>query len=303
MTDSPENNSVVLVVDDSPETLGMLNQALENSGMTTLVALEGKQAINIAKKMQPDIILLDAIMPNMDGFETCKVIKSNHELKNIPVIFMTGLSDTDSVVKGFEVGGVDYLTKPINPIELIARMNVHLQNARNTASAQLALDSAGQNIFAVNSSGEKIWATPQVEEILNVLIKNNYLEDFHNELRNWISHNPKEGNKCRFSKDQTELVAIYQGLSVNQEHLVRLMNEKMLNENVILKDSFSITTRESEVFLWLAKGKTNREIAMILEMSPRTVNKHLEQLFKKLGVDNRTTAAGMAIECLQKIRA
>ena len=302
MADSIENKGVVLVVDDSPETLGMLNQALEKSGMTTLVALEGKQAINIAMKMQPDIILLDAIMPNMDGFETCTKIKTLHELKNIPVIFMTGLSDTENIVKGFEVGGVDYLTKPINPQELIARMNVHLHNARTTASAQLALDSAGQNVFAVNSNGEKIWATPQVEQILKRITSQDLLPIFTEELKTWISHAPTEGNKCHFSNGEIEVTAVYQGLSVSQEHLVRLVNESTLNEDTLLKDSFNTTTRESEVFLWLAKGKTNREIAMILEMSPRTVNKHLEQLFKKLGVDNRTSAAAMAIECLQKFR-
>lgn len=131
-----DSNYIVLIVDDSPDTLGMLNEALENTGMTTLVALEGKQAITIAKKLTPDVILLDAIMPTMDGFETCKHLKSIPALKNIPIIFMTGLSDTDSIVKGFSAGGIDYLTKPIKPKELIARIQAHLVNARTARSAQ-----------------------------------------------------------------------------------------------------------------------------------------------------------------------
>src|SRR5690606_38069633 len=163
------SHDLVLVVDDSPETLGMLNDALEQAGMTTLVALEGRQALNIARKMAPDVILLDAMMPNMDGFETCEFLKRDLELKNIPVIFMTGLADTASIVKGFAAGGVDYVTKPINPLELIARIKVHLNNARATRSAQAALDSTGQNLCAVNIRGELRWATPLVNQYLDRL--------------------------------------------------------------------------------------------------------------------------------------
>ena len=300
MVNLSEQSNVVLVVDDSPETLGMLNHALEKAKMTTLVALEGNQAINIAQKMQPDIILLDAIMPNMDGFETCTKIKSNAELKDIPVIFMTGLSDTESVVKGFASGGVDYLTKPINPIELIARMNVHLLNARNTKSAQHALDYTGQSVFALNQDGSKNWATPIVETLLQKILTANLIDEFYESLNNWLSHGQKEGNKYLFDKNELNIRAIYLGLSANNEYLIRLLNENDIDEFTVLKNAFNITKRESEVFLWLAKGKTNREIAMILGMSPRTVNKHLEQLFKKIEVDNRTSAAAMAIQSLNK---
>ena len=143
MVNIHQDDNLILVVDDSPDTLGMLNQAIEKANMTTLVALEGAQAIAIAKKTHPDFILLDAVMPNMDGFETCRRLKEDAELMDIPVVFMTGLSDTESIVKGFEVGGVDYLTKPINPQELIARINVHLMNARKTQSVQTALDTSG----------------------------------------------------------------------------------------------------------------------------------------------------------------
>ena len=140
----------VLVVDDSPDALSMINDALEAEGMDVLVALEGKQALTIAKRIRPDVILLDAVMPVMDGFETCRQLKQNADLADIPVIFMTGLSDTDDIVRGLEVGGVDYLVKPINPTELLARMKVHLSNARLTKSAQSALDSTGQHLFTAD---------------------------------------------------------------------------------------------------------------------------------------------------------
>ena len=95
------NQEVVLVVDDSPESLGMLNIALNTQGYTALVALNGMQALAIIEKIAPDVILLDAIMPEMDGFETCKKLKQ--VLPNTPIIFMTGLTDTQDVVKGLSL--------------------------------------------------------------------------------------------------------------------------------------------------------------------------------------------------------
>jgi len=300
--DKKENKAVVLIVDDAPDTLRMLNDVLENTSMTTLVALEGEQAINIARKMTPDIILLDAIMPVMDGFETCRRLKSDPELKGIPVIFMTGLSDVDSIVKGFEVGGVDYLTKPVSPPELIARINVHLMNARTTLSVQTALDQVGQCTFAVDSAGRVMWSTPCANRFLLLVDEGGNSIRFREGLQAWLMHKPESGNRFHFENREQSLTMIYSSLSVNGEHLIRFIEDNEMDEASIIRKHFGVTRREAEVFLWLAKGKTNREIALILDMSPRTVNKHLEQLFKKLGVVNRTSAATMAIECLQQKR-
>lgn len=277
----------------------MLNDALETADMTTLVALEGKQALSIAKKMAPDIILLDAIMPNMDGFETCRQLKTDAKLKKIPVIFMTGLSDTESIVRGFEAGGVDYITKPVKPLELIARIKVHLSNARATLSAQQALDTTGRSLLAVDGMGSKLWSTPKAEELLAAIEKQNHLSQLEEKIAQWFSRKPEINNKMHFSSNEMSLTAIYLGLSARNEHLIKLTDDKELDEKTALKDKFNITSREADVYLWLAKGKTNREIAQILGLSPRTVNKHLEQLFKKLDVDNRTTAAAIAIQYLQ----
>ncbi|MBC6903892.1 DNA-binding response regulator [Saccharophagus sp. K07] len=297
------SHDLVLVVDDSPETLGMLNDALEQAGMTTLVALEGRQALNIARKMTPDVILLDAVMPNMDGFETCENLKRDLELKNIPVIFMTGLADTDNIVKGFSAGGVDYVTKPINPLELIARIRVHLNNARATRSAQAALDSTGQNLCAVNKRGELCWATPQVNHYLDKISPGGW-ETLHLEshFAQWLKHNPPEGGQLQVDAAGTTLKWVLVGTASNNEFLLRLISDEQPEESGLLKNHFGVTQREAEVLLWVARGKTNREIAQILELSPRTVNKHLEQLFKKIGVENRTSAATLAVSVLQKGR-
>lgn len=185
-------NDIVLVVDDSADALSLINDTLEAANMDVLVALEGKQALTIAKRIRPDIILLDAIMPTMDGFETCRALKSDANLASIPVIFMTGLSDTDDIVRGLEVGGVDYLTKPIKPSELLARMKVHLNNARLTNSAQLALDSTGQHLMTVSDEGHIMWATPQTYALLAKARASTEWQQqaLTQQLKQWLSHQP-----------------------------------------------------------------------------------------------------------------
>ena len=131
-----QKKTVVMVVDDAVDSIRMISDALEEAGMTVLVALEGGQALTISQNIVPDIVLMDALMPHMDGFETCRRLKENPAFADIPIVFMTGLSDTEHVVMGLGSGGVDYITKPINTTELLARMQVHLANARMTRSAR-----------------------------------------------------------------------------------------------------------------------------------------------------------------------
>ncbi len=296
-----DKRDLVLVVDDSPETVGMLNDTLENAGMTTLVALEGSQALNIAQRMLPDLILLDAVMPQMDGFEVCRRLKANPELQSIPVIFMTGLKDTDRVVQGFEVGGVDYVSKPIVANELIARMRVHLANARLTQSARTALDTAGQCMFAVDRRGKVLWTTPQVNRLLEAANQGKWLEQkLEMEIGMWLTHEPNVGMGVNLCSPGRPLRLIYLGSNGHSELLLRLVDNEKQDEANALKQQFRLTAREAEVLLWLARGKTNRDIGQILGTSPRTVNKHLEQVYKKLSVENRTAAAAKAVPLLER---
>lgn len=291
---------VVLVVDDSPDALSMINDALEAEGMDVLVALEGRQALTIARRIRPDIILLDALMPVMDGFDTCTALKADPNLSAIPVIFMTGLSDTNDVVRGLECGGVDYLTKPIQPSELLARMRVHLNNARLTSSAQSALDSTGQTLFTVNSEGIIQWATPQTHALLARAraVESWQQHELAPQLQRWLSHQPDPGHQLNLAGLQHPLSIRLVAQHTHQETLLKLVDEERAPGPAQLKDTLGLTERESEVLYWVANGKSNREAAQILSMSPRTVNKHLETIFHKLGVDNRTAAAGIALRQL-----
>lgn len=298
---SETQDTVVLAVDDSPDALAMINDALEQAGFTVLIALEGKQALNIANKITPDIILLDAIMPQLDGFETCARLKSNTKLSDIPVIFMTGLADTDNIVRGLEAGGVDYLTKPINPDELIARMRVHLANAQLTNSAHSALDTAGQHLFTINEQAHILWATPQTRALFaNAQVDDAWLNHIlSQQLLQWLSHKPDIGQTLHLQNTDYPLSVRLIENGQKQEKLFKLLDGMAPTGAAKLLTQLPLTERESNVLYWIADGKTNREIGQILEMSPRTVNKHLEQIFKKLKVDNRTSAAAIAIRVLE----
>jgi DNA-binding response OmpR family regulator len=301
MTTEVKERDVALVIDDSPETLRLLTDALDGAGMTVMVAMDGLAALRIVEQITPDVILLDAIMPGMDGFETCRRLKREPGLSNVPVIFMTGLAETEHIVRGLEAGGVDYVTKPIVIVEMLARIRVHLVNARLTQSARTALDVSGRFLFAVNRQGKIIWATPQAQKLLadNLVAGINdeiMLPDF---MLQWLeqAQNGKAGSKAPAMNSLHEnehLRLQYMGKLNSNEFLLRLAKDSSTSMSAEFSRELGLTTREGEVLSWLSKGKTNRDIAQILGLSPRTVDKHLEQIYSKLGVENRTAAAAIA---------
>jgi DNA-binding response OmpR family regulator/DNA-binding CsgD family transcriptional regulator len=301
MTTESKKRDVALVVDDSPETLRLLTDALDGAGMTVMVAMDGAAAMRIVDQITPDIILLDAVMPGMDGFETCQRLKRDAGLSNVPVIFMTGLAETEHIVRGLEAGGVDYVTKPIVIEEMLARIRVHLANARLTQSARAALDVSGRFLLAVNGQGKIMWSTPQAQKLLS----DNLAAATEDELvlpdamLQWLeqAQKAKTGSKtpamASFPNNE-QLRLQYMGKLGPNEFLLRLAKESGANLPAEFSSELGLTTREGEVLSWLSKGKTNRDIAQILGLSPRTVDKHLEQIYAKLGVENRTAAAAIA---------
>jgi len=298
-----KSNGVVLVVDDSADSLELLNEALINEGYTIFIAMDGLQAVTIAERMEPDVIIMDAIMPNMDGFEACRQIKKNRELKDVPVIFMTGLSDSEDVVRGLKAGGVDYINKPVNIDELIARVHVHLENSRITRSARRALDEIGQYAFACDLKGQFLWCTASARTFIsNSGLDTETLETLLPEqIRPWLLRSP-EKNSCLSVKGlNTPLKIKFIGMPSANEFLLRFLQEGEEEIRTVLRENYQLTDREIEVLYWIAQGKANRDIAQILNMSPRTVNKHLEQIYKKLDVDNRTSAATIYLQQLTHV--
>ena len=298
--EAPPFRDSVLVVDDTPDALGFLTEALERSGFTALVATGGVQALGLLGRITPDLILLDAMMPGLDGFETCLRIKAG-PAAHVPVIFMTALSDTEHIVRGLSVGGVDYVTKPIIVDELLARIRVHLDNARNAQSARAALDTSGSYLVAVDRSGHIVWSTPQALRLLQEGAPAGVAAlppTVTAGLLDAVTATPPEPMLLPSVGDRPALRLSYLGAAAPDELLLRLSLSETRSETDTLRAKFGLTPREAEVLLWLARGKPNRDIAEILDLSPRTVNKHLETIFAKLGVENRASAAVLATRAL-----
>jgi len=294
---SPRIRDIVLVVDDSPGTLGLLNDMLEAEGYTVLLALSGQAALDAASRVTPDIVLLDALMPGLDGFDTCRQLKRLPGLATVPVIFMTALSETEHVLAALAAGGVEYVTKPVVPAEVVARVGVHLANARLTRSAQQALDAAGRYLVAIDHNGRVVWSTPKAAALLGGAgpASPSLPDDIVSWSRNQMAGGPTRS--VEIAGQRVEISCV--GRIAADEILLRLTPRTPDEQETKLRTQLGLTPREAEVLLWVGRGKSNRDIGDILGLSPRTVNKHLESIYAKLGIENRAAAAAVVMRVLQ----
>lgn len=301
------DSDVVLVVDDVPDNLSVLHDALDESGYTVLVATSGEAALQRAAQALPDIVLLDAMMPGMDGFEVAKRLKAAAETAHIPIIFMTGLTETEHLVAALEAGGVDYVTKPIKPKEVLARMGVHLQGARLARQTRNALDAFGYASITVRpSDGRLMWQTPLARELLKTYYGTSAPETPAAILQ-WLRRHLHEAERqIEPPRLSAEMGARRLTIRLHQQTgdddwliVMREVSDASIIESMSL--AFKLTAREAEVLYWVVKGKINRDIADIVGASPATVKKHLERIFAKLGVETRTAAAGMVMNRIRQL--
>ena len=292
---------IVLVVDDVPENLSLLHDALDEAGHTVLVATNGGAALQRARQSLPEVILLDALMPGMDGFEVARRLKADFTTQHIPIVFMTGLTETEHIVAAFAAGGADYVTKPIRPAEVIARIAAHITNARQMRQARSALDAFGQATVAVRAADSRIvWQTPLARTLLNTYFANPETVA-PEELLAWIAAARRARGEGRepasllISEGNKRLLASFHDRTGDDEWLVVLREENDASAVESLISAFRLTQREAEVLYWVVRGKTSKDIGDILGSSPRTVDKHLEHVFEKLGVETRTAAANLAM--------
>lgn len=312
---------VVLIVDDVPDNVAPLHDALDEAGYTVLVALDGESAIRRATQALPDVILLDAVMPGLDGFEVARRLKADPATALIPIIFMTGLTETEHLVAALDAGGVDYVTKPIKPREVMARMGVHLRTARHArqgalerSQARYALDAFGYATITVRESdGRLMWQTPLARELLQrycgttapdtppavLQWLRRHLQDARAQReppRLTLDHGPRRLTFRLHQRvgDQDGADAI-EAPGEGGDWLIVMQETSDASVLEAMGQAFGLTAREAEVLYWVAKGKINRDIGDILGASPATVKKHLERIYAKLGVETRTAAAAMAI--------
>jgi DNA-binding response OmpR family regulator/DNA-binding CsgD family transcriptional regulator len=291
--------ATILVVDDAPDSLRFLTDTLEGEGYAVRIARDGESALNSLAAELPDLVLMDAVMPGIDGFETTRRIKADPALARVPVIFMTGLGETENVLDGLAAGGVDYVKKPIVLPELLARLRVHLGNARIAAGAQDALDASNRPLVALDGDGRILWTTPKSAAILTARFDVGVGDRLPPVLAGQLLRLSDGEGRVRqeFAGGKVEFAAV---ATVGEERHFRITETLEGAEERLLAQRHGLTEREAEVLLWISRGKANREISEILGISPRTVNKHLEQIFEKMGIENRASAAAAAVKTLSQ---
>lgn len=305
----------ILIVDDVPSNLTVLLDFLQEAGFKVFVAEDGESALQQLAFSRPDIVLLDVMMPGLDGFETCRRMKADPRYADTPVIFMTALSEQVDKLRGFEAGAVDYINKPLFPAEVMARVTCHLQ--RHTLERELrarneVLDreiqrrveaerrlrhSLDRAVLVIDDEGEILFSTLRAVELIR-----SYGGDasatrlpapFHDLARSPAARlpHPTEPGRSLCARRFVE---------PDESDCTMLLLEETsaIGTDTSRLAGLGLTPRETEILFWVAQGKANAEIATILSTAPNTVKKHLQNMMPKLGVETRLAAALKAREHL-----
>lgn len=297
------NSPAVLVVDDTPASLGVVCDALRREGVRVLLADSGGAARDVLARITPDLVLLDVMMPGEDGFAVCASFQADARWRTLPVIFLTAIDEPEQKVRAFAAGAVDYVTKPVHVAELVARVRVQLelraarrkleeQNAELEAEVALRLDAEAQlassldrAVIVFGRRGEMHFATRLAHDLLAKYFPAG------------VPAALVAGGKFAFG--DAHLLA-RRFTEPGRDDLVMLaLEEEHSPPGPSVLCTLGLTPRQAEVAYWVAQGKTNPEIAIILGASPRTIDKHMERILARLGVENRATLTMTAGELLR----
>ena len=317
----------VLIVDDNPDNLGLLFETLQQTSYKVLLAQDGLGALEQATNLKPDIILLDINMSGMNGFETCRRFKANPQLADIPIIFLTVSTETSDKVRGFDVGGVDYLTKPVNVTELLARLNTHLtlRNLQQQLSHQnQQLTSQTQQYASelqVEQDKRRLYQRERHDLMDNMQEQNKSIQQLsaqiiteHQQSNHILAHVLQNEVDTKLASVQATLSQLEQQpaqdtLAEQLNDSVALLNQTRQNiKQVIqrLSDTASsdiwsnplmvLSDREREVLRLVAQGHSNQDIATQFGISDKTVRVYRSRIMQKLEIDNVPSLIKFAIK-------
>ncbi|MES2694710.1 MAG: response regulator [Verrucomicrobiota bacterium] len=294
MTNHPTGR--ILVVDDTPANLSLLLDALTEAGHEILVAESGRSALSLLEHTTPDLVLMDMVMPGMDGVATCRKLKERPECRDVPVIFMTAIEEPAQKLRAFEAGALDYITKPVYPPEVLARIAAHIQirSLQKNLADELALRIEAENQLSHSLDRAVILADPSGRIVFSTRLAADLL---HKHFPGVDGHLPP-----RHEAGETPLVARRFSERDRNDLQMLVLEERGSPPGPASLMILGITAREAEVLYWIAQGKSNPDIAIILGANVRTVHKHVEHIFQKLGVETRNAAMLGAIEVLRPAR-
>ncbi len=284
----------ILVVDDTPANLSLLLDALTEAKHEILVAEGGRSALSLLEHTTPDLVLMDLIMPGLDGVATCRLLKERPECRDVPVIFMTAVDEPAQKLRAFEAGAVDYITKPVYPPEVLARVAAHLQIRllQKSLADELALRIEAESQLSQSLDRAVVLADPQGRIVFQTRLAADLLYKHHPEcaadrLPEAIGAEGAALVVRRFAeRDRADLQML-------------VLEERGSPPGPSALLALGLTAREAEVLYWIAQGKSNPDVAQIIGANVRTVHKHVEHIFQKLGLETRNAAMLAALEILR----
>ncbi len=302
----------ILVVDDVADNVAMLFDFLRGHGFTVLVSDSGRQVLDTLTQIAPDLVLLDVMMPEPDGFETCRRIKADPVFADVPVLFMSALSEPVDKVRGLAVGAADFITKPIFPEEVLARIKVHLdlhdrnrelaeQNERLDAAIQRQVsteralrESLDRAVIVADAQGRAQFVADSAGKLLRRFFPDHAGDGLPATVAAWLRGTMPTLTATR---EGWRLELVRGAASGTDSRLVYLDGSPPPPTPEALL-SLGLTPRETEILFWVAHGKTSPEIGIIVGIAPATVKKHVANITAKLGVETRLAAALKAMEVL-----
>ncbi len=294
-----DKKSFILLVDDDPENLSLMTDLLEFHQYQVAIFKNGIKALKFLISHKPDLILLDVMMPDMDGFEVCRRLKSDPDICDIPVIFLSALTDPTVISKGFEVGGVDYITKPFHSKEVIARVRLHLKLTQMQNALVEARDKLEHRVeertaellkacrHLENRDRELAEKTKDLEEMntaLQMLLKNR--EEYRKEVERAFVFNINSFvfplldrlKESRLNSVQTNYL---NDIILNLTEICSPFMHRMSTEFQRLSPA------EIRIVNLVRHGKTTKEIARMMNLSARTVENQRNSIRRKIGIQNR----------------
>jgi DNA-binding NarL/FixJ family response regulator len=329
---SPEaQQRTLLIIDDTVNNLRVAVDLLHAYGFRVLTASNGEDGLARALLAKPDLILLDIRMPGINGLETCRRLKANPETASTPVIFMTALTDIEDKVRGFEVGGVDYVTKPFDAAELLARVRTHLelhdlqlrlaervqkrtaalaeevkQRRRSQAEQEMLLDLLRQQAEQLREITQQSLAREEEDAGLAVGLRSQTLPDFEA-----VQISLAQIQRQFEGPEPPSTGSLDNTLRRQIDHAVNLLAGALetLRQQVIVDEAaadsvqkacqdplLKLTTREYEVLHLVAQGKSNADIAEILVVSRSTVSSYRTRIMRKLNVEDAAELIRFVVE-------
>jgi len=298
----------VLLADADGASLGPFVAALESAGMTTLTESYGRAVLDRVADALPDLVILDLALPGVDGFAVARQIKQNDAVSHVPILFRADDNDPETVIRGFSMGAVDYVSRTCSPAELVARIEAHLRMAIETRTMLLALDASHRPTIGIRPDGSLLWNTPAAASLLSRIFSpwtpgDPLPESLASVLGELARRHPSPARRTLELAAGTgstieggSLECVTTATMPNGAMGVTFLLRRSGEEERRLAARHNLTTREAQVLFWISRGKPNRDISEVLGISARTVNKHLEQIFSKLGVENRASAAAIAVK-------